>query len=606
MKRIFKYLFIVIMFVPFIAECSVKVNYEDAIYGANNYVQQFRNYKWYIDYKNGEKYVYDGSNFSSLDVFKYGGLLNKAEYDITTDKTKNYLKIARSYWTLTSSGDKVYTLDNGTYALTDKSLRTAGARVTEYVLHGVKVTGQGSYTDPWMFEKPSFYVNVESVKTEIIRSSDNKDVEDMSVALYGDAIKYTIRLKNTNSNNSVVNVRDTGIMNSLGDLVKVKNSISSVKIGNTTLSSSDAIKAVEALVSKKGYTFTLGSNQVIEIVYGVDVYGNAGDTVTSKIEYSMDEMEAEPYDEVNVSVEKNITYNEISEIGVNVVLALDNSSSMEGTKMLSLRSAVAQFLDIVYEDDEMVGNEVCVVVMPNSKTETAWSTCSKNKVALIQDAYAKLDASGSWTPFTGTFEKARDVITSLKLKNKQNSNFVLFLSDGSPNPNDPSAYLPVAKQLRAVSTFFTIGFETSDNASTKLKNIATTENEPNYPGDLCLWCPPGNDCITYPVNYRKMCYADATSGNIREIFKNIAKKMNEKFKVTTRGVIAISRNLDKTKNITIEVTPKSGSAYTIKKTYQEALDESYVLNKGSRYEINIKKFNSTDKINITYFLERNN
>lgn len=605
MKRIFKYLFIVIMFVPFIVVGSVKVNYEDAIYGANNYVQQFRNYKWYIDYKNGEKYVYDGSNFSSLDDFKYGGLLNKKEYDITTDKTKNYLMIARSYWTLTSSGDKVYTLDNGTYALTDKSLRTAGARVTEYVLHGVKVTGQGSYTDPWMFEKPSFYVNVESVKTEIIRNSDNKDVEDMSVALYGDTIKYTIRLKNTNSNNSVVNVRDTGIMNSLGDLVKVKNSISSVKIGNTTLSSSDAIKAVEALVSKKGYTFTLGSNQVIEIVYGVDVYGNAGDTVTSKIEYSMDEMEAEPYDEVNVSVEKNITYNEISEIGVNVVLALDNSSSMAGTRITSLKSAVQEFLDIVFDDDGGTGNEVCIVVMPNSKTETAWSVCGKTKTEL-EGAYAKLDASGSWTPFTPTFEKTRDVIKSLKSKNVQNSNFVLFLSDGSPNPNDPTAYNPVATQIKDVAAFFTIGFQTSDNASTKLKNLATVETDKNYPGDLCLWCPPNNDCITYPVNYKKMCYADADTENITEIFKNIAKKMNEKFKVTTRGVIAISRNLDKTKNITIEVTPKSGSAYTIKKTYQEALDESYVLNKGSRYEINIKKFNATDKINITYFLERNN
>lgn len=606
MKKVFKVIFIIMMFIPIIVLGSVKVNYNDAIYGANNYVQQFRNYKWYIDYKNGNKYVYDGSNFSSLDDFKYGGLLNKMEYDITTEKTKNYLKIARTYWTITSSGDKVYTLDNGTYALTDKSLRTAGARVTEYVLHGVRVTGQGSYTDPWMFEKPSFYVNVESVKTEVIRNSDNKGIEDMSIALYGDTIKYTVVLKNTNSNNSVINVRDSGILKSLGDVVSINNSVSSVKIGNTTLSSSDAQNVIKKLISKGGYTFTLGSNQTIELVYGVQVFGNAGDTVTSQIEYTMDEMEAEPYEEVNMSIEKNITYNEISEIGVNVVLALDNSNSMKGTKMRSLRSAVAQFLDIVYDDDGMVGNNVCIVVMPNSKTEDAWSMCSKNKLALIQSSYDKLDASGSWTPFTATFEKAGVLIAGLKYKYKQNSNFVLFLSDGSPNPNDSSAYLPEAKRLRAISTFFTIGFETSDNASTTLKNIATHENEPNYLGDLCLWCPPGNDCITYPVNYKKICYAKATSGNIREIFKNIAKKMNEKSKLTTRGVIAISRNLDKTKNITIEVTPKSGSAYTVKKTYQEALDESYVLNKGSRYEINIKKFNSTDKINITYFLERNN
>ena len=88
------------------------------------------------------------------------------------------------------------------------------------------------------------------------------------------------------------------------------------------------------------------------------------------------------------------------------------------------------------------------------------------------------------------------------------------------------------------------------------------------------------------------------------MFENIAKKINEKSKRTTKGVIAISRNIDKTRNLVIEVT-SNGTTTELIKSYTEALNENYIINKGSRYEINIKKFNAADKISVTYFLEKN-
>ena len=124
---------------------------------------------------------------------------------------------------------------------------------------------------------------------------------------------------------------------------------------------------------------------------------------------------------------------------------------------------------------------------------------------------------------------------------------------------------------------------------------------------MCLYCPSRKNCSSNTNLYEKVCYKDANTNNISEIFKNIAKKMNEKSKITTKGVLAISRNLDKTRNIVIEVTPDNGNGtpYEIKKGYLDALNESYIINKGNRYEINIKKFKSSDKISVTYFLERN-
>ena len=69
--------------------------------------------------------------------------------------------------------------------------------------------------------------------------------------------------------------------------------------------------------------------------------------------------------------------------------------------------------------------------------------------------------------------------------------------------------------------------------------------------------------------------------------------------------MSISRNIDKTKNLIIEVTDTRGIRKEYIKSYDEAISGNYIINKGNRYEINIKKFKPTDKISVTYFLERN-
>lgn len=69
---------LITLFFPFIVCAAVKINFEDAKYSANNYITDYDNYKWYIDFKTGNKYVYNGSKFSTLDGFKTGGLVNQS------------------------------------------------------------------------------------------------------------------------------------------------------------------------------------------------------------------------------------------------------------------------------------------------------------------------------------------------------------------------------------------------------------------------------------------------------------------------------------------------------------------------------------------------
>ncbi len=610
MKKLFKMLVIITLFFPFIVFAAVKVDYNDAKYGANNYITDFKNYKWYIDLNTGNKYVYNGTNFSSLDGFKTGGLINKSEYDISVNKFRTYLKTARSYWTITNSGDKTYGVESGKFSLLERTSKSSGVRPTEYVLTQTEVSGQGSYTNPWVFIKPNFYVEIEYVDTEIVRRQGDEELKLEGVAQYGDEIIYKMKLKNTGSKDSKINVREVGMINAINKQISLLPDTVKIKIGDKALTLAEAKKALNDLLSGKGYDFLLKAGETIEFEFAVKIIGNAGDTVSNQIIYSMDDLEAEPSNKNTIAIEKTVQYNEVAEIGANVVMALDNSASMGGTKMNRLKSATKDFLNIMLGPDSNENNEVCIVIMPDwshYSSDKAPSKCSKDYSTLYNFAMNELDADGWQTPFTSTFEKSLERLKEIKNRSKLNTNYVLFLSDGDPVGDYSNKYTPVANNIKNEAVFLTIGFQTGTSATKILKELSTIGTDSNYPGDMCLYCPNNKNCSNNTNLYEKVCYKDATTNNISEIFKNIAKKMNEKTKITTKGVLAISRNLDKSRNIVIEVTPNNGKGtpYEIKKGYTDALNENYIINKGNRYEINIKKFKSDDKISVTYFLEKN-
>ena len=610
MKKLFRLLVLITLFFPFIVFAAVKVDYNDAMYGANNYITDFKNYKWYIDLKTGDKYVYNGTKFSSLDGFITGGLINKSEYDISVDKFRTYLKTARSYWTMTSSGDKTYAVENNKFSLLERTSKSSGVRPSEYILTQTEVSGQGSYINPWVFIKPNFYVEIEYVDTEIVRRQGDEELKLEGVAQYGDEIIYKMKLKNTGSKDSKINVREVGMINAINKQISLLPDTVKIKIGDKALTLAEAKKALNDLLSDKGYDFILKAGDAIELEFAVKIIGNAGDTVSNQIIYTMDDLEAEPSNKNTIAIEKTVQYNEVAEIGANVVMALDNSASMGGTKMNRLKSATKDFLDIMLGPDSNENNEVCIVIMPDwshYSSDKAPSKCSKDYSTLYNFAMNELDADGWQTPFTSTFEKSLERLKEIKNRNKLNTNYVLFLSDGDPVGDYSNKYTPVANNIKNEAVFLTIGFQTGTSATKILKELSTISTDSNYPGDMCLYCPNNKNCTNNTNLYEKVCYKDATTNNISEIFKNIAKKMNEKTKITTKGVLAISRNLDKSRNIVIEVTPNNGKGtpYEIKKGYTDALNENYIINKGNRYEINIKKFKSDDKISVTYFLEKN-
>lgn len=585
MKKIFKLSLLFCLFFPLLAFASVKVSFDDAKWSSNTYITQFSNYRWYIDFNTKKKYAYNGSTFSEVSGFDRGGLVNLNEYKISLEDGKSYLRTVRPYWTMTLNGSKIYSINDGTASLLDRTSIASGARPTEYIIHQTEVTGQGSFRDPWMFVKPEFYVDVEYNSPQIKRNGTG--VIDTAVE-YDDIVTYSIGLKNNGVKDSVINIREVALISAIDKLVKLKLDTSAdvkLTIGDKTMSLSEAKAAANAVLSDNGYTVTIAPGQEMTLEFNVVIIGNAGQVINNQLLYVMDGLEADPGTKNSMYIEKVVQYNEVAENGANVVLALDNSGSMGGSrssttsKISKLKDANKEFLDIMLGENSNDNNEVCVVIMPDSTSISVSNIkfkCSKNYTELLNFSNSYLDADGSSTPFTNTFKKTYDLLIELKNKNKLNTNFAMFLSDGTPVDDNETNFVNQANNIKSIGEFFTVGFQTDTTATNLLKKLATDSEH----------------------------YYDAKTTDIVDVFKNIAKKINEKSKRTTKGVIAISRNIDKTRNLVIEVT-SNGTTTELIKSYTEALNENYIINKGSRYEINIKKFNAADKISVTYFLEKN-
>ena len=585
MKKLFKLSLLFCLFFPLLAFASVKVSFDDAKWSSNTYITQFSNYRWYIDFNTKKKYAYNGSTFSEVSGFDRGGLVNLNEYKISLEDGKSYLRTVRPYWTMTLNGSKIYSINDGTASLLDRTSIASGARPTEYIIHQTEVTGQGSFRDPWMFVKPEFYVDVEYNSPQIKRNGTG--VIDTAVE-YDDIVTYSIGLKNNGVKDSVINIREVALISAIDKLVKLKLDTSAdvkLTIGDKAMSLSEAKAAANAVLSDNGYTVTIAPGQEMTLEFNVVIIGNAGQVINNQLLYVMDGLEADPGTKNSMYIEKVVQYNEVAENGANVVLAPDNSGSMGGSrssttsKISTLKDANKEFLDIMLGENSNDNNEVCVVIMPDSTSISVSNIkfkCSKNYTELLNFSNSYLDADGSSTPFTNTFKKTYDLLIELKNKNKLNTNFAVFLSDGTPVNDNETNFVNQANNIKSIGEFFTVGFQTDTTATNLLKKLATDSEH----------------------------YYDAKTTDIVDVFKNIAKKINEKSKRTTKGVIAISRNIDKTRNLVIEVT-SNGTTTELIKSYTEALNENYIINKGSRYEINIKKFNAADKISVTYFLEKN-
>lgn len=140
-------LLITLFVFDFTVNASAFSNYTDAVSNTNSYIARFNNYESYIDTTN--KYLYNGT-LSSKTGFINGGFINTYEFERTMINNDSYLITGSKYWTMTETGSNVYVVNTNKLEAKSKT-ESYESRITEYVKPAVKVSGDGSRSNPWVF-----------------------------------------------------------------------------------------------------------------------------------------------------------------------------------------------------------------------------------------------------------------------------------------------------------------------------------------------------------------------------------------------------------------------------------------------------------------------
>ena len=156
MKNKIKFIIILLVSIP----CFVSAkNFNDTRNVVNSYMEN----RFESDYS---KYIINDSSLyglnssynvfdSSSDGFKTGGLLNSVEFLMSKRESNNessWLYELNGYWTMTKNGNNRNIINfKGVNSLSESS--DSNVRVTEYVRNGTRITGKGTYTNPWVISK---------------------------------------------------------------------------------------------------------------------------------------------------------------------------------------------------------------------------------------------------------------------------------------------------------------------------------------------------------------------------------------------------------------------------------------------------------------------
>ena len=193
MKKLLKLtpLVFTLCFIPIFISAGT---FEDGKNIANKYMKNNfeEDYSKYIISEN-TKYGFSEEGIFSVSGFNKGGLINKYEFDIskTNSDDSSWLYDMNGYWSLTGDNDNAYVIGKSAYPKTDIYKN----RIVEYVRNKTRVTGKGTYSNPWVIDK-SYQVIIKANREKLINSiyiNNNKCGEDRcetNIIMNRDAVFY--------------------------------------------------------------------------------------------------------------------------------------------------------------------------------------------------------------------------------------------------------------------------------------------------------------------------------------------------------------------------------------------------------------------------------
>ena len=409
-----------------------------------------------------------------------------------------------------------------------------------------------------------------------------------SIVEYGDKINYTITIKNNDTVDGSVNLKN---------------------IINGNLDTTDLPEEYKALLTNEGYTVNVTANNTVTIEFSLTVKANVNETVRVDLTYSVDGNGTNTIEGTEYNTEKTITIIEKTETvnGTNIVIVIDRSASMDGNRIEKAKEATNSFIDKVFtKNSNTHGSTVTVVTFgTNAKwvggllfggyehtpyanqigiTATDYNTAQNLKKAVNNIKNQTTYPGGSGTPYFKGLEKAYgilyDEITGLSTNGNQNA--VIFLSDGAPDDNDNvTSRKNIINNLKDKNTImYTIGFGvTKDSDAHKvLKNVAYDNADNTY-----------------------LAKDDGTN-DLVNVFSAISSKIADKnkSKQTTKGVAEIGQTVvaDATHQIIVKVNGTETYKFN---SLEEALASGVITSNTTGYKVNATKFQAGDKIEVSYY-----
>ena len=409
-----------------------------------------------------------------------------------------------------------------------------------------------------------------------------------SIVEYGDKINYTITIKNNDTVDGSVNLKN---------------------IINGNLDTTDLPEEYKALLTNEGYTVNVTANNTVTIEFSLTVKANVNETVRVDLTYSVDGNGTNTIEGTEYNTEKTITIIEKTETvnGTNIVIVIDRSASMDGNRIEKAKEATNSFIDKVFtKNSNTHGSTVTVVTFgTNAKwvggllfggyehtpyanqigiTATDYNTAQNLKKAVNNIKNQTTNPGGSGTPYFKGLEKAYGILydETTGLSTNDNQNAVIFLSDGAPDDTDNvTSRKNIINNLKDKNTImYTIGFGvTKDSDAHKvLKNVAYDNADNTY-----------------------LAKDDGTN-DLVNVFSAISSKIADKnkSKQTTKGVAEIGQTVvaDATHQIIVKVNGTETYKFN---SLEEALASGVITSNTTGYKVNATKFQAGDKIEVSYY-----
>ena len=406
-----------------------------------------------------------------------------------------------------------------------------------------------------------------------------------SIVEYGDKINYTITIKNNDTVDGSVNLKN---------------------IINGNLDTTDLPEEYKALLTNEGYTVNVTANNTVTIEFSLTVKANVNETVRTDLAYSVDGNETNTIEGTEYNTEKTITIIEKTETvnGTNIVIVIDRSASMDGNRIEKAKEATNSFIDKVFtKNSNTHGSTVTVVTFgTNAKwvggllfggyehtpyanqigiTATDYNTAQNLKKA-VNELPDYVYNSG--TPYYKGLEKAYGILydETTGLSTNGNQNAVIFLSDGAPDDTDNVTLRAnnINKLKDKNTIMYTIGFGVTkdSDAHNVLKTVAY-----------------GNADNTYLAK-------DDGTNDLVNVFSAISSKIADKnkSKQTTKGVAEIGQTVvaDATHQIIVKVNGTETYKFN---SLEEALASGVITSNTTGYKVNATKFQAGDKIEVSYY-----